>query len=76
VISNYRAAFAKAHSLTYRIIEGADHGISKEEWQQAYTSILVNWATEMVIGAREQGAAPAVHTHSRPSPRRGPPRRA
>ena len=74
VIANYMAAFRMAHSLTYRVIQGADHGLSEEPWQQAYTSLLVNWATEMVLGAREGGAAPAVHTQIRPSPRRRPPR--
>jgi len=74
VITNYRTAFEKAHSLTYRVIEGADHGISEEPWQQAYTSLLVNWAAEMVLGAREAGSAPGAHTHRKPSPQRGPPR--
>ena len=74
VIANYMAAFQKAHSVTYRVIKGADHGLSAEPWQQAYTSLLVNWATEMVIGAREGGTAPEAHTQLRPSPRRGPPR--
>lgn len=74
VIANYCAAFETAHSLTYRVIAGADHGISDERWQQAYTSLLVNWASEMVLGAREGGTAPGVHTHLSPSPRRGPPR--
>jgi uncharacterized protein len=73
VIANYMAAFQKAHSVTYRVIQGADHGLSDERWQQAYTSLLVNWATEMILGAREGGAAPEVHTHMKPSPRRGPP---
>jgi hypothetical protein len=63
-----------AHSLTYRVIAGADHGLSEEPWQQAYTSLLVNWTTEMVLGAREGGAAPGAHMRLRPSPRRGPPR--
>ena len=72
VIKNYLAALKKAHSLTYRIIEGADHALSAETWQQAYTSYLVNWATEMVLGAREGGSASAVHTQLRPSPQRGP----
>jgi uncharacterized protein len=76
VIENYLAAFKKAHSLTYRVIEGADHALSEESWQQAYTSHLVNWATEMVIGAREGGAAPEAHTGLRPSPQRGPPTQA
>ena len=61
--------------LTYRVIAGADHGLSEKPWQQAYTSLLVNWATEMVLGAREDGEAPAAHTQLRPLPRRGPPRR-
>jgi pimeloyl-ACP methyl ester carboxylesterase len=72
VIENYLAAFKKAHSLTYRVLEGADHALSEEPWQQAYTSHLVNWATEMVLGAREGGSSPAVHTQLRPSPQRGP----
>jgi pimeloyl-ACP methyl ester carboxylesterase len=73
VIENYLAALKGAHSLTYRVIEGADHALSEEPWQQAYTSLLVNWATEMVLGAREEGKAPEVHTRLRPSPHRGPP---
>jgi dienelactone hydrolase len=52
VIVNYREACATAHSLTYRVIEGADHGLSDARWQQAYTTLLVNWLSEMVAGAR------------------------
>ncbi|HYG86651.1 MAG TPA: alpha/beta fold hydrolase [Azospirillum sp.] len=70
VITNYRTAFEKAHSLTYRVVEGADHGLSEEPWQQAYTSLLVTWAAEMVLGAREGGAVPEVQTHLKPAPRR------
>ncbi len=73
-IANYVAAFGQAHSLTYRVIAGADHGLSEKPWQQAYTSLLLNWATEMVLGAREGGDAPESHTQLRPSPQRGPPR--
>ncbi len=73
VIENYLAALKGAHSLTYRVIEGADHALSEEAWQQAYTSLLLNWASEMVLGAREEGAAPGVHTRLQPAPRRGPP---
>ena len=73
VIENYLAACKGAHSLTYRVIEGADHALSDEPWQQAYTSLLLNWATEMVLGAREEGAAPGVHTRLQPAPRRRPP---
>ncbi len=74
VITNYRKAFEKARSLTYRVIEGADHGISTEPFQQAYTTLLVTWAAEMVIGGREAGSAPGARAHLAPSPRRGPPR--
>jgi len=73
VIANYMAAFQKAHSVTYRVIEGADHSLSEEPSQQAYTSLLVTWATEMVLGAREGGVAPEAHTHTKPSPRRRSP---
>lgn len=52
VITNYREACINARSLTYRTIQGADHGLSEERWQHAYTSLLINWLTEMVLGAR------------------------
>ena len=51
-IMSYRAAFQNSHSLTHRIIDKADHALTEETCKQAYTSILVNWVTEMVIGAR------------------------
>jgi pimeloyl-ACP methyl ester carboxylesterase len=52
VIANYRAALANAASLTYRVLEGADHGLSEASAQQGFTSILVNWMREMIHGAR------------------------
>ena len=52
VIQNYMGAFKQAQSLTYRMISGADHALSEEAWQKTYTSLLVNWMTEMVLGAR------------------------
>ncbi|QEI04512.1 alpha/beta fold hydrolase [Pigmentiphaga aceris] len=51
-IMNYRAAFVKSHSLTHRILDGADHALTGELSQRAYNSILLNWTTEMVIGSR------------------------
>ncbi|NVZ67481.1 alpha/beta hydrolase, partial [Pseudomonas gingeri] len=51
-IMSYRAAFQQTHSLTHRIIDDADHGLSDEVAQEAYTSILVDWITEMVVGER------------------------
>ena len=61
------AALEHAHSLTYRVITGADHGLSEKPWQQTYTSLLVDWATEMVLGVREEGAASGVHTRLSPT---------
>jgi pimeloyl-ACP methyl ester carboxylesterase len=54
-IMNYRAALQHTHSLTHRIIDGADHALSGEGCQRAYTDILVSWITEMVIGERLGG---------------------
>jgi pimeloyl-ACP methyl ester carboxylesterase len=47
-VANYIAALANAHSLTYRMIEGADHGLSEESCERAYTELLVNWMSEMI----------------------------
>jgi len=59
VLHNYMTAFTRAQSLTYRMISGADHALSQTPWQQTYTSLLVNWMTEMVLSARagKMGAA-------------------
>ncbi len=54
-IVSYRNAFARAHSLTYRVIDDADHGLSSPVCRQAYTSMLLGWTTEMVFGARAGG---------------------
>ena len=51
-IENYVEACSHAHSLTYRVISGADHGLTQSACQRAYTELLVNWLTEMVFGAR------------------------
>jgi dienelactone hydrolase len=61
-IMSYRAAFHQTHSLTHRTILGADHALTSDCCQKAYTDILVNWATEMVVGARldqQEGLAAA-----------------
>jgi uncharacterized protein len=60
--ANYIAAFSKAHSLTSRVIKGADHGLSEEACQKAYTTVLTNWLTEMVIGARVGNADKSKET--------------
>lgn len=64
VIENYVAAFAKARSLTARLIRGADHGFSTEAAQRAYTTLLLNWFSEMVIGARTSGVVPQMNDAS------------
>ena len=62
VISNYLEAFIKPRSLTYRVIEGADHGLSRPEHQRAYTGLLVTWLEEMVFGARSGAAGATLPT--------------
>jgi pimeloyl-ACP methyl ester carboxylesterase len=51
-ILSYRRAFSNAHSLTYRMIDGADHALSVESCRKAYSAVLTSWTTEMIIGAR------------------------
>ena len=53
VTANYRTAFEKAHSLTVRMLEGADHALSEQRWQDAYTSLLKSWAAEVIARARK-----------------------
>jgi pimeloyl-ACP methyl ester carboxylesterase len=62
VIANYLAACVQVRSLTYRVIQDADHGLAEEPSRQAYTSILVNWLTEMTAGARAEAPPPGRHT--------------
>lgn len=52
VLASYRQAATQTRSLTYRQIKGADHGLSTEDGQRAYTSVLVSWLKEMVAHAR------------------------
>lgn len=54
-IMNYRSAFLRAHSLTHRSVDGADHALTDKASQRAYNDILINWATEMIVGARKGG---------------------
>ena len=53
VIENYLSACVHARSLTYRVLEGADHSLSEEPWRSAYTTLLVSWLNEMTVGLRE-----------------------
>ena len=59
VIVNYREACMHAKSLTYRLMEGADHGLSNEAWHRAYTALLVSWFNEIVFCKKPAKAAEA-----------------
>ena len=43
VITSYREACVQARSLTYRCLAEADHGLTDETQQRAYTALLVQW---------------------------------
>jgi pimeloyl-ACP methyl ester carboxylesterase len=60
-IANYVAALANAHSLTYRMIEGADHALSQDAWERAYTELLVSWLAEALKAPslEDRGSPPA-----------------
>jgi pimeloyl-ACP methyl ester carboxylesterase len=64
VAANYVSAFTQARSLTSRVIQGADHGLSSDEAAKAYSTLLGNWITEMVTGARADAAHAEIPTKS------------
>lgn len=53
VITSYREACTAARSLTYRCLTGADHGLTGEADQHAYTTLLTQWLAEMWPDARK-----------------------
>jgi dienelactone hydrolase len=57
VIANYVDAFVKPRSKTARVIAGADHALTEEKHRRDYTAVLINWLTEMIVGARADEAA-------------------
>jgi uncharacterized protein len=59
VLASYRQASVQTHSLTFRSIKDADHGLTTEESQRAYTAVLLGWLKEMVAHARV-GQVPAA----------------
>lgn len=69
-VMNYVDACEHASSMTYRVIKGADHGLTEEECQRAYSSMLVNWLREMVTVAR---AGPVSAERASPAQRAAPP---
>lgn len=63
VLDNYRRAYINARSLTVRTIKDADHALSEKSWQREYGATLIKWLTEMIIGAREQGAKDTIREY-------------
>ena len=72
VIAAYVETCAKAHSLTYRVMKGADHGLTDERSQRAYTELLMGWLGEMMFGKREPLPPPPVLAEA-PEPERSTP---
>lgn len=63
VLASYRQASTQTRSLTFRCIKNADHGLTTEDGQRAYTEVLLGWLKEMVAHARAgqlRTAAPDV----------------
>jgi hypothetical protein len=52
------------------VLAGADHALSDEASQRAYSTVLVTWLTEMVLGARSAEPPSLVASRSRWPPRR------
>jgi len=59
VLTSYREAFVQSRSLTHRCLTGADHGLTDEASQHAYTTLLVQWLAEMMPIARRGEPAEA-----------------
>lgn len=61
VIHSYRSAFAETSSLTHQVMTGADHALSTDESQSAYTGLLVRWLGGLIKTARSDArTAPLV----------------
>jgi len=71
VLASYRQASTQTHSLTFRCIKNADHGLTTEDSQRAYTTVLLGWLKEMVAHARAgpmRTAAPDAHAKPETTP--------
>ena len=53
VIASYLEAFDRARSFTYRVLAKADHGLTQETAQRAYSALLLNWLTELALPPQE-----------------------
>lgn len=58
VLTSYREAATHTRSLTYRCLDNADHGLTSESAQRAYSKVLGTWLKEMVQGARRGQVVP------------------
>lgn len=54
-IASYLTSFINAHSVTYRVISGADHALSDPECRRSYEQLMSGWLREMIFGARLHG---------------------
>lgn len=64
VTQSYASAFvASARSLTMRVLPDADHALTDKACQQAYTTLLVDWMTEMIMGSRQSHARERLQEH-------------
>lgn len=66
VLTSYREAANEARSLTYRCIEGADHGLTGEDDQQRYSTVLLAWLKEMIAGTRRGTVTPVTDDPTSP----------
>lgn len=63
-LASYREAAKNARSLTYRRIDGADHGLTGDSDQRSYSTVLVGWLKEMMLGARRSATDPVPADHA------------
>lgn len=71
VLASYRQASTQTRSLTYRQIKNADHGLTTEDGQRAYSTVLLGWLKEMVAHARAgqlRSAAPDLAAQPETAP--------
>ena len=49
-MKSYRTSFKNARSLSYRVLEGADHALSSEQAQRQFVDTLMRWMNEVTGG--------------------------
>ena len=69
-VASYRAACQQAHSLTYRVMRGADHGLTAPAAQREYTQLFCGWISELAFAERAEKKTPE---HVAPEPETAPP---